>query len=128
MVKFGIELEGGGEWRRDEWLYHDNRDETFIIVMRGKDGRWVPDRYSPKAAYHLGGVSTFGTFDRNTPEIHWLPVQQYCAIANVGDYELFCMKWDTRCKQRRTLPRFSLAGEDPARRYCGSKQSSHCQC
>jgi len=113
LVKFGIALEGGGKWRRDDWLYHNNRDETFIIVMRGKDGRWVPDRYAPKAVYHLGGVGEFETFDRNTPEIHWLLVQQYCAITNVGEYELFCMKWDTRCKRQEHYPVSPLRAKIP---------------
>ena len=114
LVKFGIELQGDGKWHRDDWIYNNNRDETFIIVMRDKNGRWVPDRYPLRDLYTLGGMIASETFDRNSPEIHWLPAQQYCAIAKVGEYELYCMKWDTRCEhQNKDYPVSPLRAKIP---------------
>ena len=114
LVKFSVELHGDGKWDISDWDFYNNRDETFIIIMRGKDGRWVPDRYPPsKFGYNLGGFQPGGTFDRSTPEIHWLPVQQYCGITDVGEYELFCMKWNTRLRRQKSYPVSPLLAELP---------------
>jgi hypothetical protein len=104
LVGYSVKLDGTGKWDRDDWLYHNNRDETFIILMRGQDGRWVPDRYHRESFYLLGGEIASETFDQNNPENHWLPVQHYCAVTNVGKYELFCMRWNTLCRQVEHYP------------------------
>ena len=76
LVMFSMELHGKGKWDTGDFLARNNRDETFIILMGDKKGWWVPDRYPPKTSYSLGGPHSVETFDRNKPEVHWLPVQQ----------------------------------------------------
>ncbi len=113
LVRFAIELSGDGAWTIDDWFYYNNRDETFLMLLRDSDGNWVSDRYRPRDFYSGGGTMLRQWFSRENPEIHWLPVQQYSAVTDTGRYDLYCIKWNTSCARRDGFPSSPLLGMIP---------------
>ncbi|MBT5018276.1 hypothetical protein OAF98_03925 [Planctomicrobium sp.] len=104
LVRFAIELDGEGAWARNDWSYHNNRDETFVFLMRDSDGNWVSNRYHPVQFYYSGGTIAHVVYSRENPEIHRLALQQYCAITQPGDYELFCIRVSQRVHRSQNFP------------------------
>jgi hypothetical protein len=37
LVRFAVELAGEGKWNIDDWFYYNNRDETFIMLLRDEN-------------------------------------------------------------------------------------------
>ncbi len=112
LVRFQIEFSGDGEWEIDDWCYTNNRDGTFLILMRDEHGNWLPDRYDPISRLG-GGHGPNGVFSSQVPEIHYLPVQQYRAVIEPGQYEIFCMKQRTDIGWNDNYPPSPLSKEIP---------------
>ncbi|TWU14368.1 hypothetical protein CA54_32130 [Symmachiella macrocystis] len=112
LVRFQIEFSGDGEWEIDDWFYVNNRDETFIILMRDEHGNWLPDRFDLIRRLG-GGHGPDGVFSSQVPEIHYLPVQQYCAVTEPGQYEIFCMKQSMHVGWDNQYPPSPLAKKMP---------------
>jgi len=79
LVEFKIGVDGPGGWENWRWGFVDGRDVDFAFLLRHDDGTWVPDRYKPRL---FSGGGAFRPYDvsRESSDVYWLVLQQYCAI------------------------------------------------